>query len=79
MSTPNEPEQRATRQSQYCTFGTLDPEATQKEFKTVGNMQQLQQKLEPYPVFRELMRRAQSEANTSFLDQVCALPCRAVP
>jgi len=70
MSNLNDPDQRVTRKALYCNFGSLYPEATQKEFMTVGNMQQLAQKLEAYPVFRELLRRAQSESNTSFLDQL---------
>jgi len=70
MSNLNDQDQRATRKSLYCNFGSLYPEATQKEFQQVGNMQQLAQKLDTYPVFKELLRRAQSEANTSFLDQL---------
>jgi len=66
----NDPQHRATRQSLYCNFGTLYPEATMKEFNTVSNMQQLAQKLEPYTVFQQLLRKAQLEQNTSFLDQL---------
>jgi V-type H+-transporting ATPase subunit d len=71
MSNLNDPQHRATRQSLYCSFGTLYPDATMKEFSTVSNMQALAQKLEPYPVFRELLRRGQ-DPGTSFQDQLLA-------
>jgi V-type H+-transporting ATPase subunit d len=66
----NEQQARSSERKQlYCTFGQLYPDATMSKFNNVGNMQQLAQALENYPVYRELLRKAQ-EGNSSFSDQL---------
>lgn len=55
----NEPSNRdSERKKLYCSFGTLYPEATMFAFSKVGDMNQLQQALEPYKTFSDLFRQS---------------------
>lgn len=73
----NEPAHRAARQDLFCTFGKLYPACTgalplsaaggsisQSNFTRVDNDLALAAALEPYPVFREAMRKSQDKTTS---------------